>query len=441
MDGAGGFIILLLVIVGIVAACLIAWGVVRARYVKSLRDKGWQFITSPTVSIVHGLNVPPFGIGFDRKVDDQIVGRSSSGVPFQAFKYSSSASSSGEGYIVVMPLPHAMPEFHTFPVGTARPGINAVEFSQVGGLRQIGQDASFVQAAAQALDPSLRALSQVVPPQVTIDHASLVGLGAPKDADALQGFIEALAIGAQALAGPSFQQFQGEPAPAELSFYQRTDWTYRPRDDGILAQVEHTTAGSNHQAKNVMFTSEGPITIVALTHHWTTTRTVTESDGNGGTRTRTVTDHHSEDLREFHPGFPFGEFKVNSGWFGNKRQFESIDFNERFTVRAPDARFAHDIFHPRMMQWLMEVNPPPFEFDNGRLHVNCEHTLDSMEGGRAFFLDFFSRVPNYVWENLGLAVPPVPLHGAIEADLDGGQSRSAVEAPEPRQPIPGARPY
>ena len=426
MDGANVWVILVVTIVGLVAAGLITWGVIRARYVKSLRDKGWTFVTSPDISIVHGLNVAPFGLGLDRAVDDQIVGRSTSGIPFQAFRYSSSEASWGPGYTVTIPLPHSLPEFHTFPATLVRGGIRATEFSQVGGLRQIGHDAAYVQAVAVALDPCLRALGQIGISQVVVDHSSLVGLQAPKEADGLAAFVEALALGAQALSSPSFEAWAGEPTPAELSFYQRTEWTYRSRDDAMLQQVDHTRAGSSHQAKNVMFTTQGPITVVALTHHWTTTRTVTESDGNGGTRTRTVTDHHSENLREFHPQFTFGEFKVNAGWFGNKRTFESIDFNERFTVRAPDARFAHDIFHPRMMQWLMSVNPPPFEFEDGRLRVNCEHTLDSMEGARTFLLDFFSRVPNYVWENLGLAVPPVPLHGSIDH-----QSRSAIEAGAP----------
>ncbi|CAI9399598.1 hypothetical protein [Aestuariimicrobium sp. T2.26MG-19.2B] len=413
MDGGGGWVVLL-VVLGLVVAGLIVWGVLRARYVKSLRDKGWRFVTSPDVSIVHGLNVAPFGLGFNRRVDDQIIGRTSSGMPFQAFKYSASGVSAGDGYVVTMPLPRSLPEFHTFPVTVNRSGIRATEFSQDSGLRQIGHDAAWVRVAARALDPALRQLSTVTTPQLVVDHASLVGLGAPRQADQLQAYVEAMALGARELSAEGLARFQTEAPPPELSFYQHPAWIYRPRDDAALQSVAHTSGGSNHQAKDVMIATDGPIAIVALTHHWTTTRTVTESDGNGGTRTRTVTDHHSENLREFHPSFPFGEFKVNAGWFGNKREFESVDFNERFTVRAPDARFAHDIFHPRMMEWMLKVNPPPFEGADGRLTITCEHTVESMETARLFLLAFFGRVPRYVWQNLGLAVPPVPLVGSVE---------------------------
>ena len=106
------------------------------------------------------------------------------------------------------------------------------------------------------------------------------------------------------------------------------------------------------------------------------------------------------------------DVKVNAGWFGDRRTFESSDFNEEFTVRAGDPRFAHNVFHPRMMEYLMATRPGPFVHDGqGRLTIEFSGSTTSIEAALGFFTGFFARVPNFVWEPLGLTTPPLPVHG------------------------------
>jgi len=123
------FFIVVLVVMAVVAAIAIPWYVMRQRYIKAFESLGWTFVNTPVIDIVHGLNVPPFGLGFDRKVDEQVVGTTSNGTPFQAFQYQSSGYHLG-GFVVTMPLRHSMPEFHLVPHGRRRDGSATVVAAQ-----------------------------------------------------------------------------------------------------------------------------------------------------------------------------------------------------------------------------------------------------------------------------------------------------------------------
>ena len=74
--GMAIFINILLVLLALALIGLAIWGIVRYRYVKSLKALGWEFDSNPPIDVANGLNVPPFGIGFGRSVDDAIHGAS-----------------------------------------------------------------------------------------------------------------------------------------------------------------------------------------------------------------------------------------------------------------------------------------------------------------------------------------------------------------------------
>ena len=103
--GMAIFINILLVLLALALIGLAIWGIVRYRYVKSLKALGWEFDSNPPIDVANGLNVPPFGIGFGRSVDDAIHGASrDQATPFVAFKYRCTNWRSA-GYVVRMPLP------------------------------------------------------------------------------------------------------------------------------------------------------------------------------------------------------------------------------------------------------------------------------------------------------------------------------------------------
>lgn len=47
--------------------------------------------------------------------------------------------------------------------------------------------------------------------------------------------------------------------------------------------------------------------------------------------------------------------------------FESAEFSRRYHVRSSDRKFAFDVLHPRMIDWMLEAEPPAFEVTGGVL--------------------------------------------------------------------------
>lgn len=394
------------IVVGLLVALGIALIVRRRLYVKSLRDKGWTFDGSPTLASVYGLNCPPFGLGYDRRIDDQISGTTSAGVPFAVFEYNKL------GYVATLGLPRPLPELYV--TKAARPGVVGMQ-KQLGPWLVTAQDPAWAEAAMSSVGGAVDALAAGGHPvDLSVDGVRLVAIGVPRKAHEMEAFLEAVAPVAQALAAGSLNAFRGPNPPAELSLYQHPDWIYRPADDSWLSQVVHTSGGYGHEARDVVLAELHGIRMIGLTHHWKTDRTVTSTDSNGNTSTRTETDHHNEDVLEFHLPWHFGDLSVNwSGW-GDRVRFESADFDKAFKVRCAYPKFASDVFHPRQMEFMLRAQPLPFAIESGRVRFSPgvnDPTVFAHCGN--FLITFLAGVPGFVWEDLGHAQPP------ISRDLDG----------------------
>jgi hypothetical protein len=56
-----------------------------------------------------------------------------------------------------------------------------------------------------------------------------------------------------------------------------------------------------------------------------------------------------------------------AGAFGfDDIDFESAEFSRRFCVKSPDKRFAYDVVHPRMIEFLLAGSPPAIDIEYGR---------------------------------------------------------------------------
>lgn len=63
---------------------------------------------------------------------------------------------------------------------------------------------------------------------------------------------------------------------------------------------------------------------------------------------------------------PEGVFDKVAGAFGfNDIDFESAEFSRRFYVASSDKRFAYDVLHPQMMEFLLETQPPAIDLEHG----------------------------------------------------------------------------
>ncbi len=64
---------------------------------------------------------------------------------------------------------------------------------------------------------------------------------------------------------------------------------------------------------------------------------------------------------------PEGMFDKIAGVFGfDDIDFESAEFSRKFCVKSPDKKFAYDVCHPRMMEFLMETKPPAIDIEQNR---------------------------------------------------------------------------
>lgn len=100
---------------------------------------------------------------------------------------------------------------------------------------------------------------------------------------------------------------------------------------------------------------------------------VTHSNG----KTTTTTTHRFSYLIAHPPWVtlallvrPEGVFDKLAAAFGfDDIDFESVEFSKRFFVKSEDKRFAYDVLHPRMMEFLLAERPPMIDIEGGALCI------------------------------------------------------------------------
>ena len=103
------------------------------------------------------------------------------------------------------------------------------------------------------------------------------------------------------------------PPPAGFGFYGRPDWQLIGRDDALIAKYDLTRAGFGHTTEKVVRGYNDGLPIEAFIHRWKTQRTERYTDSDGNSRTRTVTEDHSEILTAITMPFSFPLLSVGGG--------------------------------------------------------------------------------------------------------------------------------
>lgn len=361
----------------------------------ALKRLGWRWVDHPDLRITAGLNHSPFGLGLNRTVKDQVVGRSHEGVPFQAFRYGSDHWKD-RNHIVCVSLPHPMPPFYRFTTRSPLPALDGPppnDDTQI--MFFLEQD--YGRAVAEAIGPFLPELGAR---QLTIDHDQLVMFGVRSDLKSLEAAVELLVRIQKAIASSPAVSHEYESAPLQVSFTDHPDWQYLDCDNSLLSRLPLERGGYDHEVVNVVQSLEGPITFIRVTHNWKT-----RNAKNKWISTR----KHTEHFCCFMIDFKFIPISVNMG-HGRVQKFESIDFNERFKVRCPSARFASDVFHQRQIEHLLRASPVGFAITpEGDIHVTDGEWLPEQTGAMlVFFQEFFGWIPDFVWQELGAWPRPVP---------------------------------
>jgi hypothetical protein len=402
-------IMIILIVVAVLALSLVAFLIIRRqRYVRALRGRGWTFESGPSLEWVLDHHAPPFGLGFVRKVDEAISGQTRGGVPFRVFEYASSGGGPRfDDRVASLQLPLPLPDLFIC-TDQARSGVELASVEVDPRFQVRARDAGYARTAlsGSVLD-AIAAFGQAGHRvDLGIDGQQLVAVGAPKDPERLVAYLEQLGAVAQAIDPAALTPYRVTQPPPGFGFYGHPDWQLIGRDDALIAKYDLTTAGFGHTTEKVIRGSNDGLPIEAFIHRWKTQRTETYTDSEGRTQTRTVTENHSEILTAITMPFSFPLISVGGGWGGKKVRFESEEFNERFTVRTEDPRFASDVIHPRTMEFLMAIQPPGFRIEGNVMRFSVDKHDTQLIGFCADFAhEFFARVPSFVWKNLQITPP------------------------------------
>jgi hypothetical protein len=179
---------------------------------------------------------------------------------------------------------------------------------------------------------------------------------------------------AAVLAFFSYQQRQQRLAEM-IALGQQLGWHFDPgcdtSHDALYAQFEVFRRGHSRYAYNTLqgsLTIDGePCQVRMGDYHYRVT-----SGSGKSRRTRTYEMSylivHLPYLR-----FPSlfirreGVFDALAGAFGfDDIDFESAEFSKQFHVKSDDKRFAYDVIHPAMMDFLMGEEPPVVDIESGK---------------------------------------------------------------------------
>lgn len=197
----------------------------------------------------------------------------------------------------------------------------------------------------------------------------------------------------------------------------RLGFTFDPRRDPShdrrFAHFEIFRRGHSRAAMNTMSGSaringaEHPVVMGDFTYKITT---------HSGKSTSTHTYHLSYLIISLpRPGVPDllirpeGFFdKIGQALGFDDIDFEDAEFSRKFVVKSSDRRFAYDVCHPRMIEWLKENAPnfPALDLEAGRLCLARDKrrwTPAEFELALGYARQFIDRWPDHLLLELGLA--------------------------------------
>ncbi len=188
------------------------------------------------------------------------------------------------------------------------------------------------------------------------------------------------------------------------------EWTYTERDDRWCERFQGQPfgRGSDRRALNILGGTYDGRTFVAFDYRYSTHST----DSQGHSRT-TV---HPFSVLALNVGVRFPSLAVAPEGFVSRMvgritnrdiELESEDFNRAFTVTADDRKFASDVLHPQMMEYLLTMPDLGWELEGDSLVAvrAGSHTIQEVDAKLAAVDGIVDRVPEFVWRAVGRPAP------------------------------------
>lgn len=103
---------------------------------------------------------------------------------------------------------------------------------------------------------------------------------------------------------------------------------------------------------------------------------------------------------------PEGIFDKMAGVLGFADiNFESAEFSRRFFVKSTDKRFAYDVIHPRMMEFLLAGQPPAIDIEYGRCCLSDgskRWSSEQFDSNVQWIPEFFKQWPEHLINRTGM---------------------------------------
>jgi hypothetical protein len=169
--------------------------------------------------------------------------------------------------------------------------------------------------------------------------------------------------------------------------------------DKKFSQYECFQKGENHYSYNTVKGSWSDRPFLSFDYHY---ETVTHSS-KGGRRTH---HHHFSgvllmsdmtlDPLFIRPETILDKFTEFVGW--NDIDFESAEFSKAFYVKAEDKKWAYDVLHQRMMEFLLKSPryQVQFSWNSVLFWRDSKFSLNDIEGALELAKGIFDRLPDYV---------------------------------------------
>ncbi len=178
---------------------------------------------------------------------------------------------------------------------------------------------------------------------------------------------------------------------------------YQRKNRGIASRysfLKKLDQGSNRYAENILKGQYRGHPVLAFDYHYETYST----DSKG----RRQTHHHHFSFFILEQTRHFPELRIYPENFLSKFgqmlgyddiDFESIEFSKAFTVRSSDKKFAYDICHTRMMEYLLKDKSIALEFDGQCIALEFDRRLavEQFEHRLNQLCDIRELIPDYVY--------------------------------------------
>jgi hypothetical protein len=181
-------------------------------------------------------------------------------------------------------------------------------------------------------------------------------------------------------------------------------WRYEESQPLLVDRFDGAPFGIGHgrSATNAVYGQHDGRDFVSFDYKYLTT------SGSGKDR-RTTT--HSFSVLALSMGVPLPSLRVDPenllervvGRVTNTDiELELEDFNRAFTVSCPDRKFASDVLHPQMMEFLLQ-HPDVgwrFERDSMLMVSGSQRSVEEIDATLALMDQITDRIPDFVWRQL-----------------------------------------